>query len=106
MKGTSLIVLLVVFSLFGAWIGSYTSEKSLDSATISNQGLVKKKDLQILIKRTELSSQPYLQSILLSVQGALVEGTLDELANYTAAYSEHAIKEHPHRKIEKSMKSL
>ena len=90
------LVLIFTFGILMAVVGG-TVASYIGNETENRK--VEKYELDALVARAKLSNQPYLASILLSVQGAMAEGTLSELINYTAAYSEHAIKEHPHQRI-------
>jgi len=101
------MIMVGVFGILMAFVGGMGTMLYYDVENRpmdETEDLVEKYELDTLIARAKLSRQPYLESILLTIQGAMAEGTLAELINYTAAYSEHALKEHPHRKIEKSTK--
>jgi len=67
---------------------------------------VGKHEVDALIAQAKFSNQPYLESILETVRGAMTEDTLAELINYTSAYSKHAIKNHPHNKIQNLPKKI
>jgi len=54
--------------------------------------LVTVEDIKVLVDRAKVANQRHLQSILLTIRGAMHEGTLAELNGYTAAYSQNALK--------------
>jgi len=59
-------------------------------------------DLKVLVNKAEAANQPYLQSIFLTIKGAMLEGTVTELNKYTSAFNQHAILYHPHTKIKRT----
>jgi len=97
-RSFGLIVFGISMALTGDALVLYYETKN--SSVGENEGLVERHEFADLAIRARVSNQPYLESILHTINGSMAEGTLNELINYTAAYSEHAIKEHPHRKIE------
>jgi len=94
-------IFIGIFGGLMAMVGGFAAiyERNTEDRTVQIY------ELDALVVRTKLFKQPYLASILSTVRGAMTEDSLAELINYTAAYSKHAIKEHPHLKIKKSIQN-